>query len=97
MVDPIIVGELNSDDERLTDKENPTLPTDSSWLDVEVLDVGAVMELPILTYENSLHIGPRSLPPRDPTSHDPTSPRNLTLLLTYKRKNDEFSSLSKYY
>ena len=63
MVDPIIVGELNFDDEQLTDKENPILPTDSSWLDVEVLDVGAVMELPILTYENSLHIEPRSLPP----------------------------------
>ena len=63
MVDPIIVGELNSDAEWFTGKENSTLPTDSSSLNVEVLNVGAVMELPILTYENSLHIGLRSLPP----------------------------------
>ena len=38
MFDPIVVGELDSDDEWITEKEDPTLPTDPSWLDGEVLD-----------------------------------------------------------
>ena len=39
MIDPLVVGELDSDDEWITEKEDPILPTNPSWLDDEVLDV----------------------------------------------------------
>ena len=41
MVNPIVVGELDSNDEWITEKENLALPTSFSWLDAEVLNVGA--------------------------------------------------------
>ncbi|KAK9939059.1 hypothetical protein M0R45_015768 [Rubus argutus] len=97
MIDPLVVGELDSNDEWITETKNPTLPTDTSWLDDEVLDVDAVREVLITTYENSVHIIQPSLPPCDPT----LSLLLMILLLlviffpppiTYKRKYDESSS-----
>ncbi|XP_057954020.1 uncharacterized protein LOC131148322 [Malania oleifera] len=50
--DPILVPELVSDDEWITEKEESILPKDTSWVDDEnVLDVDAIRALPVVPLE----------------------------------------------
>ncbi|XP_075080280.1 uncharacterized protein LOC107806086 [Nicotiana tabacum] len=54
-VDPILVDEIDSDDEWITEKEDPVLPEDPSWLDEENLfDVDVIRMVPPTAYENDL-------------------------------------------
>ncbi|XP_057971302.1 uncharacterized protein LOC131160033 [Malania oleifera] len=48
--DPILVPEVASDDEWITEKEEPILPKDTSWVD-DVLDVDAVRASPMVPLE----------------------------------------------
>ncbi|OIT05049.1 hypothetical protein A4A49_65269, partial [Nicotiana attenuata] len=53
--DPILVDEVDSDDEWITEKEDPVLPEDPSWLDEENLfDIDVVRTVPLTPYENDL-------------------------------------------
>ncbi|XP_057954145.1 uncharacterized protein LOC131148466 [Malania oleifera] len=50
--DPILVSEVASDDEWITEKEEPILPKDTSWFDDEnLLDVDAIRALPVVPFE----------------------------------------------
>ena len=104
--DPIVVEEIASDDEWITEIEDPVLPEDPTWLEDELLyDVEAVRNVPPPVYEGGPYIRePResspSPPPREPTPpprREPTPPRQPTQPrgpITYKRKrgNEESSS-----
>lgn len=100
--DPIVVEEIDSDDEWITEREDPVLPQDPRWLEDESLfNAEAVRNVPLPIYEDNPQVrDPRepSPPPREPTPpreltppHEPTQPR---VLITYKRKriNEETSS-----
>ncbi|XP_070682790.1 uncharacterized protein [Malus domestica] len=87
--DPIVVEEIASDDEWITEIKDPVLPEDLTWLEDELLyNVEAVKNVPPLVYEGGPYIQePREFsppPPREPTPPcEPTQPRGL---ITYKRK-----------
>nr|XP_011468583.1 PREDICTED: protein LTV1 homolog [Fragaria vesca subsp. vesca] len=78
MTDPIVVEEIESDDEWITEIEDPVLPTDPHWIEDNVeeltLDDGAIRNVPSGTYESSLIS--RDPPPRvpSPPPHVPSSP-----------------------
>ena len=107
--DPIVVEEIASDDEWITEIEDLVLPEDPTWLEDELLyNVEAVRNVPTPVYEGgSNNREPResSPPPREPTPppHEPTpppSPREPTQPrgpITYKRKrgNEESSSRTR--
>lgn len=107
MVDPIVVEEIESDDEWITKIEDPVLPANPNWLEEEVeelmFNVEAVRNVPIGTYQNSLQ-NRELIPPREPTAppRDPTPPpREPTPSLDepivfYKRKHSEQASSSKH-
>ncbi|KAB2610217.1 hypothetical protein D8674_018249 [Pyrus ussuriensis x Pyrus communis] len=93
--DPIVVEEIASDDEWITEIEDPVLPEDPTWLEDELLyNVKAVRNVPPPVYEGDLYIRePReSSPP--PPPREPTQPRSP---ITYKRKrgNEESSSRTR--
>ncbi|XP_068336462.1 uncharacterized protein [Pyrus communis] len=103
--DPIVVEEIASDDEWITEIEDPVLPEYPTWLEDELLyNVEAIRNVPPSIYEGGPYIRePReSSPPplREPTPppHEPTPPpREPTQpwgSITYKRKrgNEESSS-----
>ncbi|KAI8568658.1 hypothetical protein RHMOL_Rhmol02G0217700 [Rhododendron molle] len=53
-IDPILVDEIDSDDEWIAEKEDPVLPIGGSWLeDEELFDVDAIRTVPITPYERS--------------------------------------------
>lgn len=53
-IDPILVDEIDSDDEWIAEKEDPVLPVGGSWLDNEELfDVDAIRTVPITPYERT--------------------------------------------
>ncbi|KAI8555885.1 hypothetical protein RHMOL_Rhmol05G0208500 [Rhododendron molle] len=53
-IDPILVDEIDSDDEWIAEKEDPVLPVGGSWLeDEELFDVDAIRTVPITPYERS--------------------------------------------
>ncbi|XP_050102879.1 uncharacterized protein LOC126582742 [Malus sylvestris] len=99
--DPIVVEEIASDDEWITEIEDPVLPEDLTWLEDELLyNVEAIRNVPPPVYEGGLYIRepreyspPPPSPPREPTPlpREPTQPRDP---ITYKRKrgNEESSS-----
>ncbi|XP_048436097.1 uncharacterized protein LOC125475412 [Pyrus x bretschneideri] len=102
--DPIVVKEIASDDEWITEIEDPVLPEDPTWLEDELLyNVEAVRNVPTPIYEGGSYIRePRESspppPPREPTP--PPSPREPTQPqgpITYKRKrgNEESSSRTR--
>ncbi|KAB2599970.1 hypothetical protein D8674_010241 [Pyrus ussuriensis x Pyrus communis] len=87
--DPIVVEEIASDDEWITEIEDPVLPEDPKWLEDELLyNVEAVKNFS----------PPPPPPPREPTPppspREPTQPRGP---ITYKRKrgNEESSSRTR--
>ncbi|XP_009368889.2 uncharacterized protein LOC103958368 [Pyrus x bretschneideri] len=99
--DPILVEEIDSDDEWITEREDPVLPQDPRWLEDESLfNAEAVRNVPLPIYEDSPQVrDPRepSPPPRQPSPPpcEPTPLRELTppheptqprVLITYKRK-----------
>ncbi|KAB2612827.1 hypothetical protein D8674_035143 [Pyrus ussuriensis x Pyrus communis] len=94
--DPIIVEEIASDDEWITEIEDPVLPEDPTWLEDELLyNVEAVRNVPPPVYKGGSYIRePResSSPPLPP--REPTQPRGP---ITYKRKrgNEESSSRTR--
>ena len=93
--DPIVVEEIPSDDEQITEIEDPVLPEDPTWLEDELLyNVEAIRNVPTPIYEGGSYIRePRESsplpPPREPTQ--PWGPN------TYKRKqgNEESSSRTR--
>nr|XP_017188130.2 uncharacterized protein LOC103432819 [Malus domestica]XP_028956194.1 uncharacterized protein LOC103432819 [Malus domestica] len=101
--DPIVVEEIDSDDEWITEREDPVLPQDPRRVeDGSLFNAEAVRNVPIPIYEDNSQVGdprePSPPPPREPTPlceltppHEPTQPR---VLFTYKRKriNEETSS-----
>ncbi|XP_068313933.1 uncharacterized protein [Pyrus communis] len=104
--DPIVVEEIASDDEWITEIEDPVLPEDPTWLEDELLyNVEAVRNVPTPVYEGGSYIRepresspPPPPPPREPTPppspREPTQPRGP---ITYKRKrgNEESSSRTR--
>ncbi|XP_028088577.1 uncharacterized protein LOC114289121 [Camellia sinensis] len=49
-IDPILIDEIDSDDEWIAEKEDPVLSLDASWLDEEELfDAEAIRTVPITT------------------------------------------------
>ena len=66
-IDPIIVDEIESDDEWITEREDPVLPKDTSWLDddelfsgdpivslpPEIVDSALESEVPIIDVDSS--------------------------------------------
>nr|XP_028956181.1 uncharacterized protein LOC103417677 isoform X2 [Malus domestica] len=70
--DPIVVEEIDSDDEWITEREDPVLPQDPRWLEDESLfNAEAVRNVPIPIYEDNSQVGdprePSPPPPREPT------------------------------
>ncbi|GMQ04544.1 hypothetical protein CsSME_00049924 [Camellia sinensis var. sinensis] len=54
-IDPILIDEIDSDDEWIAEKEDQVLPLDASWLDEEELfDAEAIRTVPITTYDRSV-------------------------------------------
>ncbi|XP_028089531.1 uncharacterized protein LOC114289897 [Camellia sinensis] len=54
-IDPILIDEIDSDDEWIAEKEDPVLSLDASWLDEEELfDAEAIRTVPITTYDRSV-------------------------------------------
>ncbi|XP_016452579.1 uncharacterized protein LOC107777105 [Nicotiana tabacum] len=54
-IDPILVDEVDSDDEWITEKEDHVLPEEPSWLDEENLfDVDFIKMMPCTPYEDEL-------------------------------------------
>nr|XP_011457653.1 PREDICTED: uncharacterized protein LOC105349520 [Fragaria vesca subsp. vesca] len=111
MTDLIVMEEIESDDEWITEIEDPVLPTDPHWIEDNVeeltLDDGAIRNVPCGTYEISLIN--RDPPPRVPSpphvptpSHEPIPSREPTHsldepILLYKKKFSEGPSLSKFF
>ena len=53
-IDPILIDEIDSDDEWIAEKD-PVLSLDASWLDEEELfDAEAIRTVPITTYDRSV-------------------------------------------
>ena len=54
-IDPIVIDEIDSDDEWIAEKEDHVLPLDASWLDEEELfDAKVIRIVPITTYDRSV-------------------------------------------
>ncbi|XP_028094883.1 uncharacterized protein LOC114294889 [Camellia sinensis] len=54
-IDPILIDEIDLDDEWIVEKEDHVLPLDTSWLDEEELfDTEAIRTVPITTYDRSV-------------------------------------------
>ncbi|OIS97551.1 hypothetical protein A4A49_50796, partial [Nicotiana attenuata] len=54
-IDPILVDEVDSDDEWITEREDPVLPEEPSWLEEENLyDVDVIKMVPCTPYEDEL-------------------------------------------
>ncbi|XP_028102209.1 uncharacterized protein LOC114301458 [Camellia sinensis] len=54
-IDPILIDEIDSDDEWIAEKEDPVLSLDASWLDEEELfDAEAIRTVPITAYDRSV-------------------------------------------
>ncbi|XP_059294892.1 uncharacterized protein LOC132047945 isoform X2 [Lycium ferocissimum] len=54
-IDPILVDEVDSDDEWITEREDPVLPEEPSWLDEENLfDVDVIKMVSCTPYEDEL-------------------------------------------
>ncbi|XP_050387733.1 uncharacterized protein LOC126804020 [Argentina anserina] len=53
-LDPILVEEIDSDDEWISEVEDPILPNDLSWLEEGVFEVEAIRNVPIECYEQNL-------------------------------------------
>lgn len=53
-LDPILVEEIDSDDEWISEVEDPILPGDLSWLEEDVFEVDAIRNVPIDCYEHNL-------------------------------------------
>lgn len=76
-MDPIVVQEIESDDEWIAESENPALPSDPSWLEEEedrFLDVDAIRNMPAPIYEDTLCIREPTSQNQEPTPRDPTPP-----------------------
>ncbi|VVA41105.1 PREDICTED: LOW QUALITY PROTEIN, partial [Prunus dulcis] len=55
-IDPILVNEIESDDEWIAEVEEPILPTDLTWLNSqELYDVDVIRNMPTEPYETDLH------------------------------------------
>ncbi|XP_021827724.1 uncharacterized protein LOC110768320 [Prunus avium] len=55
-IDPILVNEIESDDEWITEVEEPILPIDLTWLNSqELYDVDVIRNMPTEHYETDLH------------------------------------------
>ncbi|CAL8115611.1 unnamed protein product [Prunus armeniaca] len=55
-IDPILVNEIESDDEWIAEVEEPILPTDLIWLNSqELYDVDVIRNMPTEPYETDLH------------------------------------------
>ena len=54
-IDPILIDEIDSDDEWIAEKEDPVLSLDASWLDEEELfDAEVIRMVPITAYDRSV-------------------------------------------
>ncbi|XP_042443946.1 uncharacterized protein LOC122029053 [Zingiber officinale] len=52
-IDPIVVDEINSDDEWITEKEGPVLPVTTKWLeDDELFESDPIVSVPSATFES---------------------------------------------
>ncbi|XP_042400692.1 uncharacterized protein LOC121990654 [Zingiber officinale] len=52
-IDPIVVDEINSDDEWITEKEGPVLPVTTKWLeDDELFESDPIVSVPSTTFES---------------------------------------------
>ncbi|XP_061999008.1 uncharacterized protein LOC133716316 [Rosa rugosa] len=103
MTDPIVVEEIEYDDEWITEIEDPVLSADPHWLEDNMEDLTlndeAVRNVPIGTYQSTLidrEPPPRvHSPPRESTPpHEPTLSLGEPIVL-YKRKSSEGACSSK--
>ncbi|XP_008221800.1 PREDICTED: uncharacterized protein LOC103321750 [Prunus mume] len=70
-IDPILVNEIESDDEWIAEVEEPILPTDLIWLNSqELYDVDVIRNMPTEPYETDLHT-------RVPISVEPIGKRKV--------------------
>lgn len=102
-LDPILVEEIDSDDEWISEVEDPILPNDLSWLEEGVFEVEAIRNVPIECYEQNLStrvpicVEPLDEPTIDdvPLSDDDMRFDEPSYAPSSKRKNVESSS--KYF
>ena len=53
-LDPILVEEIDSDDERIAEVDGPILPHDLSWMEKDLFEVDVIRNVPIDCYEQDL-------------------------------------------
>ena len=53
-LDPILVEEIDSDDEWIAEVDDPIFPSDLSWLENDIFEVDAIRNVPIECYEQQL-------------------------------------------
>ncbi|XP_062027647.1 uncharacterized protein LOC133743660 isoform X3 [Rosa rugosa] len=101
MLDPILVEEIDSDDEWISEVEDPVLPGDLSWLEEDLFEVDAIRNVPIECYEQGLstrvpiHVEPLEEPILDDVpilDDDLGFDEHAAYSPSPKRKNDESSS-----
>ncbi|PRQ19546.1 putative HAT dimerization domain, ribonuclease H-like domain-containing protein [Rosa chinensis] len=98
MIDPIVVEEIESDDEWITEIEDPVLLADPNWLKDRIEDLTlndeAVRNVPVGSYQSTLMDREPILREPSPPPREPTLSLDEPIVL-YKRKSSQAPSSSR--